>query len=129
MNDNYYGIIGSASYEPKQFVLKAIKKIQLNNKNAIKFIKMNEPGKAQERLINTVHLLEEMDLTLNRENENPIVDRVSMHYQWLMDVFEKIMIQLDEEDFSKEKIEKEIESTEITLQNLYDGFAGMMDQE
>ncbi|MCK2000022.1 hypothetical protein MZM54_01315 [[Brevibacterium] frigoritolerans] len=129
MNDNYYGIIGSASYEPKQFVLKAIKKIQLNNKNAIKFFKMNESGKAQERLINTVHLLEEMDLTLNRENENPIVDRVSMHYQWLMDVFEKIMAQLDEEDFSKEKLEKEIESTELTLQNLYDGFAGMTDQE
>ena len=127
MKASNYGVMGSSSYDPKQFVLKALKKIQLNNKNAMKFFESNDTEGIKERMINSIHLLEELDLMLNREVENPTVDRVSMHYQWLMEVFEEILTNLEEGTIKRERFDEIIETSDIVVNNLYEGFAGMRD--
>lgn len=124
MSTTNYGAMGAASYDPKQFVLKALKKIQLNSRNAEKYFRINDTDGIRNRLINSLHLLEELDMMLNRDIENAAVTRVSTHYQWLMEVYEEI---INEDEIEEKKFIEIIEMSEIVIKNLYEGFAGMKD--
>ncbi|WP_456363802.1 hypothetical protein [Priestia aryabhattai] len=128
MNHSEYSMLGSASYNPKDLVLKMIKKIQLNSKNAKKYLEMSHFSAISERLINSIHLLEELDMSLNRNIENPTVERVSLHYQWLMQVYEEILESIDEDKFDEERFNEVIELADVVVTNLYDGFEGMIDE-
>ncbi|MED2737532.1 flagellar protein FliS [Bacillus toyonensis] len=123
MNANYYGTTGYSSFDPKQIVIKLMKKIMLNNKNAIKFLENNDAESFILRLNNSIHILEELDLMLNRDTENPTVDRVSLHYQWMIEVFESIVSKPDDIEFCIEQIQ----ITEPVLKDLLDGFSEMRD--
>lgn len=127
MTTSTYGMLDSSSYDPKQFVARALKKIHLNNQNAIKYIKANDELGIKERLINSIHLLEELDMMLNREAENPTVDRVSNHYQWLMEVYEEILESLYDNSEETSKYIEKIESASVIVLNLFEGFSGMKD--
>jgi flagellin-specific chaperone FliS len=123
MNANYYGTTGYSSFDPKQIVIKLMKKIVLNNKNGIKFLENNDAENFISRLNNSIHILEELDLMLNRDTENPTVDRVSLHYQWMIEVFESIVSKSDDIEFCI----KQIQITEPVLKDLLDGFSEMRD--
>lgn len=123
MNANYYGTTGYSSFDPKQIVIRLMKKIMLNNKNAIKFLKNNDVENFILRLNNSIHILEELDMMLNRDIENPTVDRVSLHYQWMIEVFESIVGKPDNIEFCIEQIQ----ITEPVLKDLLDGFSEMRD--
>ncbi len=127
MSSTNYGAMGAALYDPKQFVLKALKKIILNNRNSEKFYEQGDNEGIVGRMINSIHLLEELDMMLNREEENEAVNRVSMHYQWLMSVYESVIENVENEGLEKEKFEEIIKMADITLENLYEGFSGMRD--
>lgn len=127
MNASNYGAMGSATYDPKQFVLKALKKISLNNKNAVKFIELDNVVGIKERMINSIHLLEELDMMLNRDVQNSAVDRVSMHYQWIIKDFEEILDDLDNEKFNKTRYAEIFKLAEIDITAIYQGFFGMKD--
>ncbi|MGN5650519.1 flagellar protein FliS [Bacillus sp. Brlt_9] len=123
MNANYYGTTGYASFEPKQIVIKFMRKIILNNKNAIKLLENNDIEEYVLRLNNSIHILEELDLMLNRDTENPTVDRVSLHYQWMIEVFESIIDKSDDIEFCLEQIKM----TEPVINDLLEGFSEMRD--
>ncbi|WP_088362415.1 flagellar protein FliS [Bacillus cereus] len=123
MNANYYGTTGYASFEPKQIVIKFMRKIILNNKNAIKYLENNDIEEYVLRLNNSIHILEELDLMLNRDTENPTVDRVSLHYQWMIEVFESIVDKTDDMEFCLEQIKM----TEPVINDLLEGFSEMRD--
>lgn len=125
MSASNYGLLGSATYDPREFVLKALKKVQLNNKNILKFLDSKEIENIGSRITNSIHLLEELDLMLNRETENSAVERVSIHYQWMIDIYEEMYELLNEDVLNRKRIDEIIEMTEATIENLYTGFAEM----
>jgi len=118
-------MLGSASYNPKDLVLKMIKKIQLNSLNMRKYFKMENFEGIKERLINSIHLLEELDMSLNRDNNNPTVERVSIHYQWLMQGYDEILSSIEEDNFNEDRFNEILELSDVVVDNLYEGFAGM----
>ncbi|WP_341285486.1 hypothetical protein [Priestia megaterium] len=127
MNNSDYSMLGSAFYNPKDLVLKMIKKTQLNSLNMRKYFKMENFEGIKERLINSIHLLEELDMSLNRDTINPTVERVSIHYQWLMQGYEEILLTIEEDTFNEDRFNQILEESDTVIDNLYEGFAGMRD--
>ncbi|MGF7535626.1 hypothetical protein AAGG74_18390 [Bacillus mexicanus] len=126
MSTSNYGTMGSTS-DPKQFVLQLLKKVLLNNKNAVKFLDDQDYLGLEKRVTNSIHCLEELNLGLNRENYNPTVEMVSAHYEQMINFFEEVLLDIEQKSFEKEKFDKVIIATDKIIKNLYDGFAGMRD--
>lgn len=127
MSTSNYGTMGSTS-DPKKFVLQLLKKVLLNNKNAVKFLESQDFLGIEKRFTNSIHCLEELNLGLNRENLNPAVDMVSAHYEQMINYFEELLSDIEQDLFDEERFNRVIEATDKILKNLYEGFAGMKDE-
>lgn len=132
MNSNFYGSIGAGYDNPRLLVLKFFKKIVLNNQNAYRFIENENWQGVCERAINTIHLLEELDMMLNKNTygeTRQVTARVSQIYKWLISVFEEVLsIAEGNDNIDSEKVIKLIKSTEPVIENLQEGFKGMKDE-
>ncbi|NGY88959.1 hypothetical protein F6Y05_38945 [Bacillus megaterium] len=66
-------------------------------------------------------------MSLNRDIINPTVERVSIHYQWLMQGYEEILLTIEEDTFNEDRFNQILEESDTVIDNLYEGFAGMRD--
>lgn len=132
LNSNLYGSIGAGFDNPRILVLKFFKKIVLNNQNAYRFIENENWEGVCERAINTIHLLEELDMMLNKNTNNEarlVTANVSKIYKWLISVFEEVLSIAENNDkIAPNKLVELIKSTETVIENLQEGFKGMKDE-
>lgn len=118
--NNTYGVVDAMNYDPRTFMIKALKKCILNMKNAEKFIESKQLVGLEQRVINTMQLVQEMDCMLNREEENETVDRLGLLYDWLIRECEKV---LEKKEPSNDL--KTIKEMIPIFEDLLEGFEGM----
>lgn len=122
---NLYGAAASASLDPRLFMIQACKKIVLNNENIIKFLKDESPDDTKTRniharLLNSVRIIEEMDMLLNREVENAAVTNTEMTLQWVLREMESFRNDWKIRDI--EDIEHHFKDINYIMNNIKEGF-------
>lgn len=116
---NQYGVVGASHYDEETLAIQMLNKCVLNLKNAEKFIQMNQDQAKEQRMINTMQLIQELDFMLNREEENETIAQMGALFNWIIRQCEKVL-----EGKEKDAEAKTIQEMIPVVQNLLEGFRG-----
>lgn len=116
--NNPYSMMGANLAGEEALAVKMLNKCILNTRNAINFYESGLNEMMTKRVINSLQLMQEMDMMLNRDIPNPLVDQVEALLVWVRGECEAVI------DGQCENPVRTLNGLLPVFENLMEGFKG-----